>query len=204
MENKVQQLITEGVTLKREGDLEGALNCYLQAIDIDPTNMKLFISIGKTAHLLKQQNLAARCYLAATHLMLEPIERTIHQPDQLPSYLQMAYGQFTEEELRQLPRKSAFAILIDSNTPRHVAHSMVDLSPDIMEKRTDLMPFAEIYRASILGDGSHGNVLNRYGYTPDDQMTIDKEFYIPSGQKFLMADVQWDQLDRQNVTDIYF
>ncbi|AIF45552.1 tetratricopeptide repeat protein [Virgibacillus sp. SK37] len=204
MNNEVEHFITEGVRLKRAGDLEGALNCYLQAVDLNPTNMKVFISLAKTAHLLKRQNLAARCYLSATHLMLEPIEKVIDSPEKLPDYLRMAYGEFLEEQLQQLPRKSAFAILLDSNTPRHTAHTMIDLSPDILENRSDLKPFSEIYRASILGDGSYGSILNQYGYTSDDQMKVEKEIYIPAGQKFLMTDLKWDQIESQDVIDIYF
>jgi tetratricopeptide (TPR) repeat protein len=90
MKNEVEQVIAEGVKLKRAGDLKGALNCYLRAVDLDPMNSNVFISVGKTAHLLKEQNLAARSYLAAVHLMLAPIEKVIDHPEQLPDFLRMA------------------------------------------------------------------------------------------------------------------
>ncbi|MFP7494584.1 hypothetical protein SFC66_12405 [Terribacillus saccharophilus] len=204
MKNEVEQFIAEGVKLKRAGNLIGALNCYLQAVDLDPTNSNVFITVGKTAHLLKEQDLAVKSYLAAVHLMLAPIEKVIDNPEQSPDFLRMAYGEFSEEQLKQLPRKSAFAIFMDDNTPRHVAHAMIDLSPEYFENRSDLMPITEIYRASILGDGSYGDVLNQYGYTSDDHMTIEKEIYLPAGQKFLMTNLKWDRIDSPNVVDMYF
>jgi hypothetical protein len=93
---------------------------------------------------------------------------------------------------------------MDENTPKHVAHTMIDLSPDILENISDLISFIEIYRASILGDGSYGEILNQYGYTSDDHMKIEKEIYLPAGQKFLLTDLKWDQIDSPSVVDMYF
>lgn len=203
MNHTVDSLLDKGVSFKRAGDLEGAKNCYIEALERDPKNMMTYISLGKTAHLLKQQNLAVRSYLASTHLQLSPIEKAI-QSNNLPMHLSFQYDSFPKELLATLPKKSAFTIFIDVNTPRHVAHSLVDLSPVMLKENPGLSQFADIYHAHILGDGSHNRVLQRYGITANDQIETDEKIYIPYGRKFLIEELKWNQLSNQNVMDIYF
>lgn len=130
------------------GDLEGAKACYIKALEMDSTNMMTYISLGKIAHLLKQ-HLAVRSYLASTHLQIGPNEKAINE-NNLPLHLQIQYNVFPEEILASLPRKSAFTIFIDPNTPRHVAHSLVDLNPEVLAGNPQIAPLAEIYQALFL------------------------------------------------------
>lgn len=203
MSYALDQLLDKGVQLKRAGNLEGARDCYIEAIKMDPYNMMTFISLGKTAHLLKAQALAVRSYLAAAHLQLAPIEKGISE-NNLPIHLRVQYDSFPQEILDSLPRKSAFTIYIDPNTPRHIAHSVVDLTPSTVRDNPKLVPYAEIYHSHILGDGSHGPVLNKYGLTQNDQIEQDEQIYIPFGRNFIIQELQWDNLNRNDVANIYF
>ncbi|WP_043931092.1 hypothetical protein [Bacillus sp. EB01] len=203
MSYAVDQLLDKGVALKRAGDLEGAKKCYIDALDIDPNNHMTFISLGKTAHLLKNQNLAVKSYLAATHIQLSPIEKGIKE-NNLPLHLQIQYDTFPKEMLNSLPRKSAFTIFIDPNTPRHIAHSLIDLTPDVLRQNPELKPYAEIYHAHILGNGTHDRVLQKYGLTSSKQVAQDENVYIPYGRKFVLEELQWNKLSNTNVLDIYF
>jgi tetratricopeptide (TPR) repeat protein len=203
MSYAVNQLLDRGVALKRAGDLEGAKKCYIDALDLDPKNHMTYISLGKTAHLLKNQNLAIRSYLAATHIQLSPIEKAINE-NNLPFHLKIQYDSFPKEVLKDMPKKSAFTIFIDGNTPRHVAHSVIDLTPEILGKNPELKPYAEIYHAHILGNGTHDRVLQNYGISPSTQMEVDENTYIPYGRKFVIEEIQWNKLSNMNVLELYF
>lgn len=203
MLNTVEEFIDKGVSLKRSGKFKEAMDCYIKALDIDPQNMKTYISLGKTAHLLNNQDLAIKCYLAATHILLSPIDEEIQQ-NKLPLYLEVQYNAFPKDILASLPKKSAFAIFIDSNTPRHTAHSIVDLDASFIKQNPGLVPYSDIYRSHILGDGNYDEVLSKYGLTTTNQMNYDEEFYIPIGRSFNIDHIKWDKLSQLNVVDLYF
>lgn len=203
MSYQVDQLLDKGVALKRNGDLEGAKNCYIDALNIDETNMNTYLSLGKTAHLLKHQNLAIKCYLAFSHLMVSPIEKAIKQ-NNLPLHLKIQFDQIPEHAFASLPKQSAFAIYMDTNTPRHVAHSLIDLSEQTLNKNSNLKPYSKIYYAHILGDGSHNSVLQNFGLTASNQIAMDEDVYIPAGQEFLVSNIEWNKIASTNVLDIYF
>ncbi|ALS74961.1 hypothetical protein AUC31_06850 [Planococcus rifietoensis] len=202
MSYQVDQLLDRGVALKRSGNLEGARDCYIEALNADPTNMNVYLSLGKTAHLLRQQNLAIKCYLAFCHLMLSPIEKGIRQ-NNLPLHLKIQYEQLPLDALASLPKKSAFAIFMDTNTPRHLAHSLFDLSDQTLNSHPHLKPYSKIYDAHILGDGSHSRILQSFGLTASDQLATDEDIYIPAGQNFLLEEIQWSKIESTDVIDIY-
>jgi tetratricopeptide (TPR) repeat protein len=197
------QLLDKGVAYKRAGKLEEAKNCYIDAINHDPYNMITFISLGKTAHLLRDQNLAVKSYLASCHLQLSDIEKAINN-NNLPMHLKFQYDSFPKNILNSLPKKSAFTIYIDPNTPRHLAHSMIDLSPGALREYPELKAYAEVYHAHISGRGNHNKVLNQYGLDPSQQISKDEEVYIPYGRDFLIKELQWNKITNKNVVDIYF
>jgi tetratricopeptide (TPR) repeat protein len=199
---KVDDLLDRGVALKRSGNLKGAKDCYLKALETDPYNIMVFISLGKTAHLLKEQELAVRCYLSATHLQLAPIEKSIVE-NRLPMHLKFQYDTFASKELSQLPKKSAFVIFLDSNTPKHIAHSVIDLSPQTLNDVPQLKPYVEIYSSDILGNGSYNQTLKKWGLTTVDQREKEEQVYIPFGRNFLIKQLQWEKLSRNDVLNIY-
>ncbi|MDR6121342.1 tetratricopeptide (TPR) repeat protein [Bacillus sp. SLBN-46] len=201
--SNVKQLLDKAVSYKRAGNLESAKNCYIEAVDLDPYNMMTYISLGKTAHLLKNQNLAVRSYLAATHIQLSPIEKAINE-NNLPMHLRFQYEGFPKDLLASLPKKSAFTIFIDVNTPRHLAHSVVDLSVSTLKENPQLVPYSEVYRAHILGNGTHDSVLQRFALTSSDQIENDENVYIPYGRKFVLSELKWDKIHSNNVLDLYF
>ncbi|AIQ56176.1 tetratricopeptide repeat protein [Paenibacillus borealis] len=203
MNHRLQPLMDQGVALKRQGNLEGARDCYIQALKEDPTEMMIYINLGKVAHLLRSQDLAIRSYLASAHLQIGPVEAAI-QNNQLPMHLKIQYDSFSKDVLVQLPKKSAFIIFIDPNTSRHLAHSLIDLSPDKMRGNPELSPYAEIYHAHIFGNGSYESIIQRHRLTSSDQINMDEETYIPLGRKFLVEHLKWDQLSTTDVLKLYF
>jgi tetratricopeptide (TPR) repeat protein len=203
MSYKLAQFLDRGADLKRQGYLKEAMDCYIQALKVDPEEMSVYLGLGKVAHLLKYQDLAVRSYLSFAHLQVGPIEDAILK-DLLPPEFQALYDTFPKDVLSELPKKSAFALFFDPNTPRHIAHSLIDLSPDTMRSKPELVPYAEVYHAHIYNNGTYETILKRHGLTFDDQTRIDKETYIPYGQYFLLGNIKWDMLSSKDVIRLYF
>jgi hypothetical protein len=203
MSNDVNRLIDKAIYFKRDGNFEGAKNCYIEAIELDPYNMMTFIALGKTAHLTNNQGLAVRCYLASTHLQLSPIEKAIHE-NNLPIHLKFQYENISKELISSLPKKSAFTIYIDPNTPRHMAHSLIDLSEDTLSEYPQLVPYAAVYKAHILGNDTHDLTLQNLGLSTSNQIETDQDIYIPHGRDFLIKELKWEKISSNNVLDIYF
>lgn len=199
----LDQLLQKGVRLKRAGDLEGAKKCYIDALEINPHHHMAYIGLGKVAYLLRNRNLALRSYLCAVHLQLSPIEKRINE-NNLPFHLKIQYESFPKNILMNLPKKSAFTIFIDPNTPRHIAHSLIDLEPEMFADKPYLEPYANIYRAHIHGDGTHDSVLQNYGMTSTMQIEGDENLYIPCGREFILDELKWNSLSNTNVLELYF
>lgn len=200
---ELQRLMDQGVALKRQGNLEGARDCYIQALQKAPTEIEIYSSLGKVAHLLRSQDLAVRSYLACAHLYMGPIEIAM-QKNQFPQHLELIYNTIPAEILVKLPKKSAFMIFIDSNTPRHLAHSLIDLTPDMMRSNPQLSPYAEIYYSHIYGNGSYGSTMQKHRLTSGDQISMDEQVYIPYGQNFLLQNINWDLITTSDVIKLYF
>lgn len=199
----VDQLITNAVSFKRQGKFEEAKQCYIDALEYNPHDLMNYVGLGKIAHLSNAQGLAINCYLAAAHLQIAPVKKAI-EDNALPLPLKLQYDQIPADVMKQLPHESAFIILIDANTPRHLAHSFVDLSEDFLAKNPDIKKFSEIYRAHILGDGSYQSTLIKWETTQDHQIEMDETFYLPEGRDFLLKYLKWGQLDSLDVLNLYF
>lgn len=203
MSNEVSYLLQQGVQMKREGLLNESKENYVKAIDLDPRNMNAFMALGKTSYLLNERSLSVLCYLAIMHLNLFHTEKAIIE-NNLPIPLRMQYENFHEEDIAKLPRKSAFTLYTDTNTPRHLGHSIIDLAPEILQEMEGLHVFAEIYHAHIYGNGSYNRLVDDYNVTPQQQLEIDEKVYIPNGVEFLLNNIKWDDLESDHVIDIYF
>ncbi|NMD68740.1 hypothetical protein HHO41_00460 [Bacillus sp. DNRA2] len=199
----VDQLLEQGEVLKKAGDFISAKNLFFKAVEMDPSNSATFMKLGKIAHLLKDQGLALRCYAAAMHLQITPIEKFIID-NQLPCHLKIQQDAFSDGFLDSLPRASAFIIYVYPNTPRHTAHSLIDLSDIQLRENPQLLPFAEIYHSFISKNGTHPHVLQKYQKSTDDQIQYDGSYYIPIGRNYLMKEIEWGKIHSDDVLHIYF
>ncbi|MEN0644926.1 hypothetical protein MKY91_17355 [Alkalicoccobacillus gibsonii] len=199
----VDQLLTNAVSLKRQGKFEEAKQCYIDILEDNPHDLMSYVGLGKIAHLLNEQGLAIKCYLSAAHLQIAPVKRAIEE-NSLPLPLKLQYDQIPANVLKQLPHESAFIILIDANTPRHLAHSLIDLSEDLLAEKPGIKMYSEIYRAHILGDGSYQSTLTKWQTTQDHQIEMDEKFYLLEGRDFLIKYLNWGQLDSMDVLSLYF
>lgn len=199
----VDQLITNAVSFKRQGKFEEAKQCYIDILEDNPHDLMSYVGLGKIAHLLNDQELAINCYVAAAHLQIAPVKKSIEE-NSLPLHLKLQYDQIPADVMKQLPHESAFIILIDANTPRHLAHSLVDLTEEFVAAKPGLKMYSEIYRSHILGDGSYQATLTKWDITQDHQIEMDETFYLIQGREFLIKYLKWGQLDSMDVLSLYF
>lgn len=208
MTKSVEELLDEGVTLKRQGEFDAAIKAYEAAINIDPAYTMSYMSLGKVAYLAGKHDLAIRSYLAAMHLELATVEEQIAN-NALPEDLMiMKSSVFTTDQLGQLPARSAFIIFLDSNTPRHFAHAFIDLNPNLLESVKKDVPeidgFVELYYAQILGDGSHQEIINQGKVNVNEQMQVEESIYIKTGQDLFFNYIRWEYVGSKDVLSLYF
>jgi len=203
MTTEVHVLTERAAALTREGNLTGARDCCMAALEQDPGRLATYVSLGQVSHLMSNQNLAVRCYLAAMHLQAAAVERQLREQT-LSVQLQSLLAAFPAELLEELPRTSAFIVFADPHLPRHAAHALADLSRDTMRQQEDLAPYADAYRAQLNGNGTHEQVLARNGLTVNDQIRKDKDWYIPIGRQFFLDQLKWDRAESAEVLRIYF
>lgn len=197
----VNELLDKGVSLKRQGDFYGAKACYVEALKRDPSNIMIYISLGKIAYLLRDEVLSINCYLASMHLQLFSVENHLKR-ETLPFQLEIQLNSLSQIELESLPRRCAFIILIDPNTPNHIAHAVLDFSHVLVELY-ELNPYIEIYHAKIAGNGTYERLLKKYKLTTSDEMDKLNSMYYPYGQNYLLNNIQWNQISSSDVVNIY-
>lgn len=203
MEEVREALLKKAIAFKKAGAYEAAKASCFQALEVDPTYKITYVHLGNIAYLMGQQNLAVRSYLALTHLQLYAIENHLIDgtlTDKFKNY----YDEFPKEELDKLPLHSAFVIYLDGFITRQIAHAMIDLSKERKEANAPLEPFIEVYRAVISEDPYGALLLDKYDLDEKKIYAIEKKHYIPFGQKFLINEIDWDKIFRDDVVNIYF
>lgn len=197
------EMLKKGSHLMKSGALEAAKATFLEALKADPLYKLTYAYLGNTAYLLNQQGLAVRSYLALTHLQLYAVENNIRE-NTLSEKFQEYYDKFPKEELEKLPLESAFIIYLDGHITRQIAHAMIDLKKGQMEEKPEFVPYAEAYRAQLAGDGSFESVLEKHNITKEQYGKTERYTYVPFGQKFLLKEIDWDKIFRNDVVNIYF
>lgn len=185
---QVEEIVKEGVRLKRQGDLAGAKRSYLRAIQLDPTQRMSFWSLAKVCYLLSEQDEAILNYLRAAHLTLPGLAQMIAENPTLRQQL----NQVTPDIMAQFTRKHRLAVylLFDPDTPSHLAHAIVDLNPGFPKSDAG-KKYIPVYQSVLAGRGGQ----------LDDR--IDQEDYRPIGIQFLLERIQWEKLDDRRVLQIY-
>lgn len=198
-----EELLKRALSFKKAGAYEAAKATCFQALQVDPLHKITYVHLGNIAYLLGQQSLAVRSYLALTHLQLYSIENHLID-NTLTDKFKKYYDEFPKEELDKLPLHSAFVIYLDGFITRQVAHAMIDLTKERREANQELEPYIEIYKAVISEDPDGAQLLDKYNLDEAQISEAEKKHYIPFGQQFLLHEIDWDKIFRNDVINIYF
>lgn len=203
MEEVREALLKKAISFKKAGAFEAAKATCLQALQADPTHKITYVHLGNIAYLMGHQSMAVRSYLALTHLQLYSIENHLIDGT-LTDKFKKYYEEFPKEKLDELPLHSAFVIFLDGFITRQVAHAMIDLNKEQREKRPELEPYIDIYKAVISEDPNGAQLLDKYELDEAKINEAEKKHYIPFGQQFLLSEIDWDKIFRNDVINIYF
>lgn len=187
------------VQAKRQKKFDLALEYYEKEIGQEGLSVSVLQAIAKIYYLKKQHDFSIDFYLAATHLSLYLDNEHYKRGD---IGIKQALQQIPASTANQFPHPIGTLLLFDSNSPRHIAHALLDRE-ETYRKIPEFRPYAEIYYSHILGDGSHDATLRKFNLSSRDQINFDEERYIGIGFKFLIDSIKWSQIDNPNVMDLY-
>lgn len=188
------------IKAKREKNFDLALEYYEKIFLSEGFSENLLRAIGKIYYLKGDHNHAIKCYLAATHLSLYSDYQQYQQGD---VRIRQALQQIPETLVNQFPHPIGALLLFDENSPRHIAHALLDRE-NTYQEMPEFRPFAEIYYSYLLGDGSHVSTLQKYNLTQNDLLAFEKEHYMNIGFQFLINAIQWTEIENTNVLELYF
>ncbi len=125
---KTNDLIKNAQKLKNTGNYLESLIELGKALEKDKMNKEIYYSIGKVYYLLEDRNAAVKNYLIALHLFIE--EMVNSEDSNAANVILMDLPEETKKELSKIGPKAKY-IMIDVNTPRHIAHAFIDYNENI-------------------------------------------------------------------------
>ncbi len=142
---KTNDFIQNAQKLKNAGNYLDSLIVLGKALEKDKMNKEIYYSIGKIYYLLKDRNAAVKNYLIALHLF---IEEMVNSPDaKAADVILMDLPVKTKKELLKIDPKSLY-IMIDVNTPRHIAHAFIDYNKNIEISHNSVNQYIKNIRGS--------------------------------------------------------
>jgi len=193
-------LLRQGLERKRSGALKDAKEIYMQALRLDPCDIQAYISMGKVSYLLGQREDSIRSYLAAIHLQI--FTRENFEDASSIRQINHRYDQLDSDIKELLPMKSATVILEDANTPRNIAHSVLDLD-DTEPLSQSAQGHSQIYHSQLAGNGTFNDTLTILNVT-EEEFDATEYDYLSVGKQILLDHINWKQINDVNVAKIYF
>lgn len=188
------------VQAKRNKEFNLALKYYEMEQKQEGLSVALLMAVAKIYYLKNERETALRFNLAATHLAMHLDYNHLKRGD---FALRNALEQIPQNIRRQLPHEIAGMLYFNPNYSKHLSHAVMD-SEAVFRSAPQLRPYADIYYASILGDGSDGPTYDKYNLSPKDLMEIEENEYIPTGLDILFKELKWDQIQNPDVYALYF
>lgn len=196
----ITDLFESALTMKRQGDFKESINHYLQLIDIDSTDRRIYPGLGKSAYLDENVVLSINAYACAMHLEMYELTKEMNE-GRIPFEFLQSFEQLPDDIKAALPHKAGILIFQNPNLANHIAHALIDLDPN---KPAELNRFVDVYQASIQGGSQLDNQLAKHQLSTEEVTNMNQGFYIPKGQKFFLEYIEWDDLHTNDVLHIYF
>lgn len=176
------EIISKALEAKRGGDLYSAISIYGSLLDIDRHHIEAYYGLGKVYYLLGDYDAALRHLLIAQHLRIN-------------AFAENPASEVMVKELPEALRKRAMKIsdkivylLIDVNTPRHIAHALYDYS-DLSSERQEHI---EEYRNELMGLRMPAEEDSEYRHEEED-------FYYTLGIDLALNLIDTDIEDKEIV-----
>lgn len=187
-----EELIQLGVNAKRAHKYDEALRFYESAQQVAPWYLHVYYALGKIHYLKndKAQSLLSYTIAAHLHLGLGPAinldpRMNSHRKTMLASYPQPVV------DLLHTFHPEADLLVLDTNTPRHLGHSLTDLDLD-GGTASELHQEAQAYRQSISGS-----------FYAQLHPELEEGFYHWAGVYYLLFHIKWEEVGRCPAQDVY-
>lgn len=184
-----EKYLQMGVNLKRQRKYTKAIKAYRMSIKLDSSNSIAYYSLAKTLYLVRQSRESVRNYLAAIHLSLNNMISILTSNPSNVFSAQRAVIEATLDEqiLKELRSLHPYAdlILLDPETPIHLAHAVIDMDLNIPQSLRALKAI-QLYRDALAGD----DVLRDFNF--------DDEVYRNFGHLFVFDNLIWNGIGKSN------
>lgn len=184
---------------KREKKFDLALDYHQQIINDKGISVNLLQEVANIFYLKGVNDHAVAFNLAAAHLSLHVYQESYKQGDEA---IKNALENFPKDLLEKFPEPIGALLTSERDTMRHLSHALMDQEL-IFEKAPAYRPFAEVYYAQLLDDGSEKDILKKLKITNQDVLAFDRKHYFNHGFQILLGEIKWDQLDNPNVYQLY-
>lgn len=184
---------------KREGKFDLAIEYYQKVMNQEGVSIKLLQAVANVFYLKEFNDEAVAFGLAAAHLSLHIDNERYKKKD--PATVN-ALKQIPEEITNQFPKPIGALLLYHPDIVRNISHALLD-QEIIFEKEPKIRPFAEIYYAQLLGDGSETETLQKYNLTGQDVLHFEEQEYIGYGYQVVIDEIKWTELERTDVAVLY-
>jgi tetratricopeptide (TPR) repeat protein len=185
-----------GLQHKRQGNYVKSQKAYHKAIELNYTDSMAYYALAKTYYLSGNVTKALRNYLCTMHLSLNFMIDAVDSPgdpQRIQFQRQMLETQNDKSAIDGIRQIHPYAdlIFLDDNTPRHIAHVLVDLPPSIP-------------KSSIIGEYIQTYKLSLQGMTGIQiDYDFDYQHYLPIGRIFALDNIQWISINRDNPYQVY-
>lgn len=190
-EVEVQNLLEIGVQRKRNQDFSSAKEAYYAAISLKSDSILAYYGLAKICYLTKEPREAISNYLKALHLSVYATAQAADgKVNQEPFQLFLTH--LPENIQQAMNRIHPFAkwMLLDQNTPRHLAHVIIDLNSKF-PKTDRIKKYRVRYRKALLGKSEAE--LND---------TLENS-YFGVGVEFALNNLDWGMISDLSVTARY-
>lgn len=202
---KINDLIKSAQKLKNAGNYLESLIELGKALEKDKMNKEVYYSIGKIYYLLEDKNAAVKNYLIALHLFIEEIANSSYSKG--ANIMLMDLPIKTQKELSKISNKAKY-IIIDLNTPRHIAHAFIDYNNNIDTNKNSVNQYIKNIKGSTEKQiNENDNEFKIYYMTGvsfcinlmDFNITLDK---IPN-YYFNLDEMEMEQIFESVYNDIF-
>lgn len=190
-----KQLLDLGVERKHQQNFQGAKEAYLEAKEIDPRNVMVYYSLGKLCYMMKNRSEAIVNYLIAAHLGVQNVALAIQQNTPAAQAMKMQLKQLSPDiVIFQSIHPFVPFVFLDSNTPRHLAHALIDLD-DSIQVLPEIYAHIRHYERGMFGQE---NPMNSDGF-----YELDMNMYRLVGVWFIVDNLRWDSVEVDRPDMVY-
>jgi tetratricopeptide (TPR) repeat protein len=186
-----EELIQLGVEAKRRGNFGDAQKLYREAVEVAPDYLHGYYALGKLQYILGNREESILNYTVAAHIHVST-NAAQDFDEHIAQSKKSILSQFPEDLVGHFSSVHPYGILllIDNNTPRHLAHSLIDL-----QEQADYPPALRV-EINAYRDSISGKAFQQLDPELEDGM------YHAYGADYLLSHIRWESIGKHPSNDV--